>query len=138
MKILGCLFAAFFPLLVLAESSLPEPQTQCIDLLRECFSKYVSERSNCFFSTAKHPFCEGTELGRLAYRRWASEPKTASGSAPSAFLGPRPVDSECLGRFDTFWEETLDQGPLSEESFSRLGSHLDDCRTSNAIELPRP
>ena len=138
MKIIFVIFGLLLPGLLMAESSISEPQSQCTDLIKECFSKFSSERSNCFFSTAKHPFCDGTELGRLSYRRWASEPKTAKGTSPSAFLGPKMVNTECLERFDSFWEEALDNGPLAEESFSRLGARLDDCRVKNSVEIPRP
>jgi hypothetical protein len=63
-----------------AHSDLESPPTsdkesvQCISLIRECFSYHGFNRSNCFFTSATHPFCQGSELGSLAYRRWVLSP----------------------------------------------------------------
>ena len=78
-------FALVLPLQLLAAhndsqvtQSGEKESVQCVSLMRECFSYHGYNRSNCFFTTATHPFCDGSELGSLAYRRWVLSPGSES------------------------------------------------------------
>lgn len=122
------------------ESSISDaPLLQCSELVKECFTKSDLHRTNCFFSSAKHPFCEGTSLGKLTYKRWAMSPVHPSADeAPPAFLGPRLVDHECLGKFDNQLSGILIGGNPLDEAFDKLNSNLDGCTKKLSNEMMRP
>ena len=46
---------------------------RCADLITPCLSLSQQQRSSCLFEVALDSHCEGSELGRLAFRRWANE-----------------------------------------------------------------
>ena len=123
------------PALISATSSLP----QCVDLVKECYRLQDTHRENCFFTVAKHPFCEGSSLGDLAYQRWAMSPNKPAGleDAP-ALLGPQLIDQQCLANFDSNWSGQLLQGTIDDSKLKQLSDNLKTCRREVSIELPRP
>lgn len=122
-----------------ATSAIHEASPQCAQLLKECFTSEGTERSNCLFSSAKHPFCEGTELGKLTYRRWMMSPVRPSGeeSAPG-FLGPQLVDQNCLSNFDSTLLSKLIQPETLSASIPTLNDSLNGCTKEISHQLTRP
>lgn len=126
---------------------------QCISLIRECFSYHGFNRSNCFFTSATHPFCQGSELGSLAYRRWVlapSEQGTSKEAAEAmaqnqidqqssaqAFLGPQVVDPSCIKRSDEALESNLRIDTISIETVRKLTESLEKCKKDIGLELRR-
>ncbi|RMG42615.1 MAG: hypothetical protein D6719_06070 [Candidatus Dadabacteria bacterium] len=116
-----------------------EPVSQCSELIKECFVSSDTERTNCFYSSATHPFCEGTALGKLAFKRWAMSPDRSSGKQPPpALLGPQLVDKNCLMNFDNSWSSALVKGGLGQARIKSLDQKLESCRKEISIELTRP
>ena len=116
-----------------------EPSQQCAQLVKECFASSGVERSNCFFSRAKHPFCEGTKLGKLTYRRWIMSPVRANGpESPSEFLGPHLVDQHCLSNFDNTWLSTLIEPEFLADDIDKLETALKSCTKEISHQLTRP
>ncbi len=112
---------------------------QCADLVRECFGYGKIERVNCFYSAATHPFCEGTELGKLTHKRWSFSPiKLPGNEEPAALLGPQLVDQDCLGKFDNQWFSNLIDNNLSSDALARLSTALFECKRELPDQLPRP
>lgn len=114
-------------------------ENQCADLLKDCFKATGLQRTNCFYSAATHPFCDGTELGRLSYSRWVMSPVDTDGmGSPPAFLGPKVVNEECVRAFDARWQTAIENGQLSEDSVRQLNSKLAECKRDTTIHLQRP
>ena len=112
---------------------------QCAELIRDCFARSDSDLSNCFYSAAKHPFCEGSDLGKLAYKRWSMSPSQGGNeNAPPAFLGPQLVDRECLSNFDNQWSSELIRGGISKDTLKKLEAKIDSCKKDTSIDLLRP
>lgn len=116
-----------------------EPISQCAELLKDCFGFSDAERSQCFFSSARHPFCEGSELGKLTYKRWSmSQNKIGGEDAPAAFLGPQVVDGDCVQNFDNQWSSAILKGEVSSETLTTLSARLEACKKDTSLELLRP
>lgn len=118
-----------------------EPLAQCARLVNECFGdNQENETANCLFSSAKHPFCQGTSLGKITYQRWLMSPVRVAGiddAAPS-FLGPKLVDQECLEKFDTFFVSSLVKISELESMMSGMENKLKGCTKELSPELARP
>ncbi len=126
---------------------------QCVSLLRECFSYHGYNRSNCFFTSATHPFCEGSELGTLAYRRWVLSPGTEgvrehgtgetvlpsghSETAVQAFLGPQIVDKACIEKTDELLQSSLRIDSIVPDTIRKIAAGLESCRRDLGLELER-
>ncbi|MCB0320236.1 MAG: hypothetical protein KDD60_04865 [Bdellovibrionales bacterium] len=127
-----------------------EPIDQCARLVHGCFGSDEGEtRSNCLFSTAKHPFCEGTTLGKLVYQRWLMAPARIGGldEKSPGFLGPKLVDQECLANFDGLFVSSLvrgdrgsDQGEVGtlHSQLDSLSQKLRQCAQEVSPELSQP
>jgi hypothetical protein len=127
---------------------------QCVSLLRECFSYHGYNRSNCFFTTATHPFCDGSELGSLAYRRWVLSPGSESAkedstgetilpsghseTAVQAFLGPQIVDRACIEKSDELLQSSLRIDSIALDTVRKIAAGLEGCRRDLGLELRRP
>ena len=122
-------------------TSPPEPLAQCARLVNECFGdNEESETANCLFSSAKHPFCKGTSLGRITYQRWLMSPVRVGGieeGAPS-FLGPKLVDQECLKNFDTFFVSSLVKVSELESLMGGMKEKLSGCTKELSPDFSRP
>ncbi|MCB0332870.1 MAG: hypothetical protein KDD55_05175 [Bdellovibrionales bacterium] len=116
-----------------------EASPQCAQLVKECFANEGTDRSNCLFSAAKHPFCEGTALGKLTYRRWMMSPVRPAGeeTAPG-FLGPQLVDQNCLTNFDNTLLSKLIQPETLSASIPTLDDSLSGCTKEISHQLTRP
>jgi hypothetical protein len=120
-------------------NGIANPQKQCSEVLEECFGYAGSERSNCFYSAAHHPFCEGSRLGKIISKRWALSPTMIPGAENvPGFLGPQLVDAECLAGVDREWYGKILNQEISDESSIQIGARLDACVVKIPIELPRP
>lgn len=115
-----------------------EPSEQCAALLKECLMKSFEERTNCFFSSAKHPFCDGTALGRLSYDRWSMSPNRPNIDDSAAFLGPRLIDQACLTKFDEEWAAELQKNSSTDRALGALTTKLDGCTKKITMELMHP
>lgn len=112
--------------------------SQCAGLVKECFAYDTNERANCFYSSSTHPFCEGTALGKLAYKRWSMSPvKLPMHDAPG-LLGPQLIDGECISSFDNQWFGRIVDTSLSSDQLQKLESTLDSCKKKELPSLPRP
>ncbi|MCB0318687.1 MAG: hypothetical protein KDD56_08010 [Bdellovibrionales bacterium] len=121
------------------KSSLEAPLEQCAELVKDCFVESIVEQPNCLFSSAKHPFCEGTSLGDLVLKRWSLSPEKSNIlEAPPALLGPQIIDKKCLKNFDTKFFDILLREDLSENSISKTDAALESCRKDLSNELTRP
>ena len=116
-----------------------EPITQCGSLVEPCFAQSGVDQANCFYSAAKHPFCEGTKIGKLTYKRWAMSPMKFPGNEkPPAFLGDQLVDADCIASFDTQWSSQIINSEVSVDSLNALETELDKCTKKLPDELLRP
>ena len=112
---------------------------QCSQLVKECYAKDGSERSQCFAATAQHPFCSGSPLGKIVDKRWtldSSNPNSLS-EAP-ALLGPQQVDHACVLNCDNQLLSVIIDGVESRDEFKRVNSCYDSCLKGNSLEILRP
>lgn len=117
------------------DGSLP----QCREMVKNCFVSSDDEKSKCFFSTSKHPFCEGSALGSLVFKRWAMVPHKVQGiQAPPALLGPQLIDKVCISEFENKLSATLQQNKISSDSMQSLDRFLDSCSREISDRLARP
>ena len=140
MKSTVLLFVAsvFITSQALAENS-PNYNEQCANIVKECFASSQADSSSCFFTASRHPFCDGTELGKLTNQRWAMSPNKPGGmEAAPAFLGPRLIDGECLKNFDAEWTSALVKDDLTNKRISELTESLQGCARDVSNELMRP
>ena len=115
------------------------PYDQCAELVKECFVESEVEQSNCFFSSASHPFCEGTKLGDLVLKRWTLSPEKSSViEAPPGLLGPQVINGECLKNFDAKFSGMLIGGELTEDSITQTDAELENCKKNVSDQLSRP
>jgi hypothetical protein len=118
---------------------------QCVSLVRECFSYHGYNRSNCFFTAATHPFCEGSDLGSLAYRRWVLSPSTAGSEGPSqgdeastrASFGTQIIDRKCIDSVDEFFQSSIRISTIPADTIQAISTKLEGCRRDLGIELQR-
>jgi hypothetical protein len=121
------------------DKSVQDSAPQCANLIKECFAHGNTKRHNCFFSAATHPFCDGTDLGRLASKRWSMSPNRPGFTKDlRASLGPHIVDLECLKNFDNQWSSALIEGRTSTDNIQRLNKELNNCKREISNELVRP
>lgn len=112
---------------------------QCKEIVKQCFVSDINEMSKCFFTSAKHDFCDGTDLGSLVFKRWAMSPHKVNGiQAPSALLGPQLVNQDCLRDFENMLSVTLQQENVSSSGIANLSEKLDSCSQEISDQLARP
>ena len=114
---------------------------QCADLIAPCLALPESQRPGCLFEVSLDSHCEGSELGGLAFRRWASE--TAPEGEPElaeVFSGEEVLmNRSCVEKFDKALAERLRSGQLSSSEVYELSSTLEGCRIkSQNPDLLRP
>jgi hypothetical protein len=135
-----CLLVSTSAFAEIPSASSGATESQCQNLVRDCFGSSGLARMNCLFSTSTHPSCEGTDLGRLTYSRWSSAPIPPSNGIENgpAFLGPQPIDHTCLERFDTSLVEKLRGQTLAQTDLQNLQNALQECRQVHPQEILRP
>lgn len=112
---------------------------QCNALLRACFGVTNLDRANCFYSSATHPFCDSSSLGKLALKRWQMAPNRPNGTSDAhGFLGPQRVNLSCLKTFDESLSEQLLNASLTEALLKQLDEQIETCYDTLPIELVRP
>ena len=116
----------------------PEGSSPCEDLVKECFAYSDTHLANCFFTAGRHPFCEGTLLGKLAARRAAMSPVLGLRDTAPALTGPQLIDTECIANFDSQLSARLIEGDGSAETLRHLEATLESCVRAPANELLRP
>lgn len=114
---------------------------QCADLIAPCLALPEPQRPGCLFEVSLDSHCEGSELGGLAFRRWASE--TGGEVEPEiaeAFSGlDEPMNRPCVEKFDRALADRLKSGQVSSSEIYQLSSTLDGCRIkSQNPDLLRP
>lgn len=135
----ACSFILVVPSVSFAKPTDSSTYTQCAELVKECFSNNGSERLSCFYSTAKHPFCEGSELGKLTFMRWSMGPSQGGTEDAPGLFGPQLVDEKCLLNFDNEWSASLIKGgPISPDSIKSLSNSLGHCKKDISNEILRP
>ena len=141
MKKLAFIFITltFLPLMSLAETVSPGSSEQCSRLVKECFAAEGNEQTNCFFSSSTHPFCEGTEIGKLSYKRWSLSPDSPAlqQGAPS-LLGPQMLDNACVANCDSALVAAMIEGPISRNQIEISRACYDKCVSSEQEKLPTP
>lgn len=111
----------------------------CSSLVKQCFAHTGLERSNCFYSAASHPFCEGSPLGTLVMQRWEMAPNRPAGTEQApGFLGPRLVDQQCLKVFDNTLSGKLIDESVTGATVEKLLESLEKCYETMTLELVRP
>jgi len=113
------------------------PEGPCDELLKECFAYTGSERIECFYTSSQHEYCEGGQLGALAFKRWSMSSRSAGGRDPN-LLGPQLADQKCIDNFDSRWSSLLLEGSLSVRDVAQLDSALEQCRENPGIDILRP
>ena len=130
-----CAFLIFCPFGVVAE----EPVKQCASLVSECYAKSGLQQSNCLFTTSKHPFCAGSALGKLVYKRWSmSSVRPIGVDAPPAFLGPKIINQECVTNFDNMIVVVLLEKNIQQKAIQNLEAELQSCTKDISNKLTRP
>lgn len=133
------IFTCFFFFANFSQAEQEYTVSQCSSLIKECFALSDEGRSNCFFSYAHHPFCEGTSIGKLSFKRWSmsSSPRSNASTSPG-LLGPKLIDKQCISNFDNKFSVLLLGDSITNEQIERLVPDLDSCITEISIELSRP
>jgi hypothetical protein len=117
----------------------PAKEKACVDVVRNCFARAGQDRSSCFYSSSRNVQCEGTDTGRLSYKRWALDPVPAGNAEPPpAFMGPRLVDQECVSNFDNRWSSMLIKSDEAVASTPQLEAQLESCYKTVSIDIARP
>ena len=121
-----------------ADTGRPSSKGACAELIKECFAYRGDEQTTCFSASSRHPFCQGSELGTLAAKRYTMTPSVAPGeeNAPG-FLGPNLIDKDCLANFDSQFSAALINGSTSIENVSQLSHALDSCRVDISNDILR-
>jgi hypothetical protein len=116
----------------------PMQAKQCNQIINECFAVDGFERASCFYSASSNPVCAGTELGKVAYKRWSMAPVKDAGVDGPALLGPPLVDQACLVNFDESLKKAVGHGDADTDSVRGLSTALDSCKRDLQIDLSRP
>lgn len=122
----------------------PAAQTQltspCGDLVKECFVGSPFDRSSCFYSAAKHPFCNGSELSELLELRWQSGANRPNDYElqNSRIPDQQLVNGRCLDAVDNKLSASLFAGTLNHRVISKLIDELVSCNEKFMIDLVRP
>ena len=112
---------------------------QCAQLVKECFAQNGIERSNCWYASAHHPFCDGSKLGALIDKRWALDSSSIDeGHDSPSLLGPQFVDQACVANCDNVFLGTLINGDESAAHIRQIDSCFDSCRHNSNFEILRP
>lgn len=120
-------------------AALEDSLQPCNNLVKQCFAHTGLERSNCFYSAASHPFCEGSPLGTLVMKRWEMAPNRPAGTEQApGFLGPRLVDQQCLKLFDNTLSGKLIDESVTGSTVETLSESLEKCYETMTLELVRP
>ena len=121
-----------------AENGRPASKGACAELIKECFAYRGDEQTTCFSASSRHPFCQGSELGSLAAKRYTMTPSVAPGeeNAPG-FLGPNLIDKDCLANFDSQFSAALINGSTSADGILQLSHALDSCRVDISNDILR-
>jgi hypothetical protein len=99
----------------------------CEELVRECFAKNGTKRDSCFFTVSKHPFCDGSELGRLTLHRWTTSASTVPEGSRGLF-GPAEFDQACVENCDSRWISSALHSETTPELIEEIHSCLESCR----------
>ena len=123
---------------VSADTARPSSKGACAELIKECFAYRGDEQTTCFSASSRHPFCQGSELGSLAAKRYSMTPSVAPGeeNAPG-FMGPNLIDKDCLANFDSQFSGALINGSTSPDAITQLGNALDTCRVDISNDILR-
>ncbi len=114
-------------------------EKQCAELLKECFARTGFERSNCLFSSSKHPFCEGTQLGALGWKRFQmSSTRPAGMESQPGIMGPQLIDQQCIAQFDNQLLASLIEGSYSESALEGFDAKLSECVSEVGSDFSRP
>lgn len=139
-----CLVALgfLFPLTSHSEAFLPheefEPFPQCRALVQDCLLEGEPKRTNCFFSSGMHPFCAGTDLGKLSIKRFQiGNIDTSMAHDSGAVESGQLVDRECIARFDTNLLSRLVPGDVSGSKVELLREELSKCQITETPFLFR-
>ena len=121
-----------------ADAGRPSSKGACAELIKECFAYRGDEQTTCFAASSRHPFCQGSELGSLAAKRYTMTPSVAPGeeNAPG-FMGPNLIDKDCLANFDSQFSAALINGSTSLDAISQLSNALDTCRVDISNDILR-
>lgn len=112
---------------------------QCVELVKDCLDDSDNLKSACFFSVAKHPFCEGSTLGDYSLKRWVMSPKRfGEKSTAPAFLGPKVINEKCINKMDQKFATELEKDSVSEKTIEAYTKSLDDCGKEVSEKLTRP
>lgn len=130
------------PSLLSAENNrngISQSTQQCAASLQECFAMEGTAQANCLYSVSRHPFCHGTQLGRLIFKRWAISPfRLAETNDVTALNSSQRANQHCFAETDSFWAASISGGQLTEEILSSIGARLDACLEATQLQLPRP
>lgn len=111
----------------------------CDELVKECFAYTGGERIECFYASSQHEYCEGGQLGALAFKRWSMSSRSNGGrDIPPNLLGPQLADQKCLDNFDSRWSSLLLEGSTSVRDIAQLDAALEQCRENPTLDILRP
>jgi hypothetical protein len=109
---------------------------KCASLMKECLISDENLRTNCLFAVSKHPFCEGSSLGTLTYRRWqlSGEFHLQDSVNKDNFL-----NNNCLLEFDNNFTKIISNDNLvNQANLKSLSQSLELCNQQNSINFVRP
>lgn len=112
---------------------------QCAQIVKECFAQSGIERSNCWYGSAHHPFCDGSKLGDLINKRWALDSSSIDdGEESHSLLGPEFIDHACVSNCDNVFLSALINGTDTTGNLRQINSCYDSCRQESNFEILRP
>jgi hypothetical protein len=112
---------------------------QCSVLLVECFAFDDQEKSSCIKEISDNVFCKGSDLGKLAKKRWVFLASNMANQDEQAIpqTDTRLIDKSCMDNFDNLFSAKLLQGAIDKAEAKQLSGALDACKKDNQIELNR-
>lgn len=113
---------------------------QCNELIKDCISKTrMIDRNSCFNDAATNMFCQGGQLGEVAFKRYSitagnSQDSISGNELPS----PTLLDQSCIEAFDNQFSALLINKSRDKQALADLANTLDGCARTPAQEIIRP
>ena len=116
-----------------------DTSSECLELVKECFSFADESRDSCFQRASRNEACQSDALGLLAAKRAAfSSIAPSLGDGLTVPQEARLVDRECVLNFDNFLLSNLVNGPITSETLGSLNDVLIGCAKSSSHDIMRP
>jgi hypothetical protein len=111
---------------------------KCAYLIKECLVKDQNIPTDCLFAVANHPFCEGSMLGNISFRRWQLSGDFHTNT--NSIINYKSIKKDnCLVKFDNYFSKLINSSDLiNQNNLIKLTESLEICNQQNSVNLVRP